>query len=190
MRVHLKRLVVLLQHKWFVFWECVPERLFWLGLVHDLSKFLPVELGPYSRWFYGPVLKAAGAQLFGFEPGDTVQLHTNPGVELYLQRIEDNMMVLRQPEDKLAFDYAWNHHQKHNKHHWQYWVILLDHPQMVDQVTLPMPERYRREMLCDWRGAERSDSNGKTVRAWYLECRDKMILHPETRAWIEKELRI
>ena len=27
---------------------------------------------------------------------------------------------------KLKFDFAWLHHQKSNKHHWQYWLLQLD----------------------------------------------------------------
>ncbi len=88
---------------------------------------------------------------------------------------------------KEAFDAAWNHHQKANKHHWQYWCLAMDDdPDLV----LPMPDRYRREMLADWRGAGRAYTGSDNTREWYLERRDKMRakLHPETRAWIEGEL--
>jgi hypothetical protein len=50
-----------------------------------------------------------------------------------------------------------------------------------------MPDKYRREMLADWRGAGRALGKPDT-QAWYAANRDKMKLHPETRAWIEQQL--
>ena len=38
----------LLRHKWFVFIECCKQGIFWRGLVHDCSKFLPDEFFPYA----------------------------------------------------------------------------------------------------------------------------------------------
>jgi hypothetical protein len=53
---------------------------------------------------------------------------------------------------------------------------------------LPMPDRYRREMLADWRGAGRAINGYEDAAGWYAKNRDKMQLHPETRAWIEQQL--
>jgi hypothetical protein len=44
------------------------------------------------------------------------------------------------------FDIAWNHHQKHNPHHWEYWMLIDDNKVIV----LDMPIEYIIEMLCDW----------------------------------------
>lgn len=33
--------------------ECFQEGLYWRGLTHDLSKFLPSEFFPYAKYFYG-----------------------------------------------------------------------------------------------------------------------------------------
>ena len=52
---------------------------------------------------------------------------------------------------------------------------------------LPMPDRYRREMLADWRGAGRAYGNPDT-RKWYEKHKHKIIIHAETRAWIESQL--
>lgn len=52
-----------------------------------------------------------------------------------------------------------------------------------------MPDVYRREMLADWRGAGRATGNPDT-KAWYLKNRHNMRLHPDTRVWIERELKI
>ena len=86
------------------------------------------------------------------------------------------------------FDVAWNHHQKHNKHHWQYWVLINDSskPQIR---ALPMPERYILEMVADWRGAGRAYGKNDTI-VWYLNHHDDQIMHPDTRARVEHLLGI
>jgi len=42
----------LIRHKWFVMLECFKEGLYWQGIIHDLSKFLPSKLFPYANFFY------------------------------------------------------------------------------------------------------------------------------------------
>lgn len=83
-----------------------------------------------------------------------------------------------------AFDRAWNHHQKRGPHHWQYYLLPLDDG---GTKVLPMPDKYRREMLADWRGAGLALGKPNT-RGWYEANRDNMILHSETREWIESRL--
>lgn len=86
------------------------------------------------------------------------------------------------------FDVAWNAHQKRNKHHWQYWVLINDRSE--PQITaLSMPERYIREMVADWRGAGRAYGNTDTV-AWYRENASKQLMHPDTRRRVEELLGI
>lgn len=41
------------RHKAFVLVEAFRLGIFWRGLTHDLSKFLPDEFLPYARHFYG-----------------------------------------------------------------------------------------------------------------------------------------
>jgi hypothetical protein len=83
-----------------------------------------------------------------------------------------------------AFDTAWNAHQKRNKHHWQYWMLTFD---KGNTELLDMPDVYRREMLADWMGAGKALGKPK-VWEWYAVNKDKMRLHAETRAWIERQL--
>ena len=83
-----------------------------------------------------------------------------------------------------AFDFAWLLHQKRNKHHWQWWTLPEDGGGLK---VLEMPLRYRKEMLCDWRGAGRAYGTPDTKR-WWEKNKDKMQLHPNTRKWIEKNL--
>lgn len=50
-----------------------------------------------------------------------------------------------------------------------------------------MPLRYRKEMLADWRGTGRSLGMPDT-RAWYEKNKAVMVMHPETRRWIEENI--
>ena len=83
------------------------------------------------------------------------------------------------------FDYAWLSHQHNNPHHWQYWMLRGDDGWTK---TLPMPHEYRLEMLCDWRGAGRAIKGRDETKDWYAANKEKMVLHPETRAWVEEQL--
>jgi len=47
-----KYLLYVIRHKYYVFIECRKEGLIWQGIVHDLSKFNPVEFIPYTDRFF------------------------------------------------------------------------------------------------------------------------------------------
>ena len=85
---------------------------------------------------------------------------------------------------RAAFAQAKMIHQHRNKHHWQFWVFITDCGEFQ---CLPIPDIYRRELLADWRGA--GQSMGKPdLLGWYTACRETMLFHPETRAWLEAQL--
>lgn len=50
---YFKYLGYILKHKWYVGVECFKHGLFYQGIVHDISKFLPSEFFPYAEYFYG-----------------------------------------------------------------------------------------------------------------------------------------
>lgn len=53
MNKHWKYLSYIFRHKWFVLvagWKIGAP--LWRLIIHDWSKFLPSEWGPYSNWFY------------------------------------------------------------------------------------------------------------------------------------------
>lgn len=93
-----KYLWYVIRHKWFVFIECCRYGLFWRGIKHDWSKFLPSEFIPYARHFYGPKPQKRDETGY-YKPTDT----GDP-----------------------AFDFAWLLHQKRNRHHWQWWILPED----------------------------------------------------------------
>lgn len=159
MMKHVRYLKSVLRHKWYVFLACLQLRVpLWWAVLHDWDKFLPSMWLPYAQYFYGDK-ERRGAD----------GTYKNDGLDR-------------------AFDRAWNGHQKRNKHHWQYWVLYRDDGSVE---ALPMPDRHRREMLADWRGAGRAyipDWHPSDTRLWYKRNCDQMVLHPETRGWIEAQL--
>lgn len=163
---HLKYLRNILRHKWFVFVECCKLGIPWLGVVHDWTKFLPSEWIAYARYFFGKYPSEYDIATGGYNGRET---RSSESVER-------------------DFDLAWLHHQHRNKHHWQRWLMTLDSSRSDGKmVALPMPDKYRREMLADWRGAGRAYGNPNTAE-WYREHRNEIILHPETREWVDRQL--
>jgi hypothetical protein len=75
---------------------------------------------------------------------------------------------------------AWQHHWTHNAHHWQHWCGG------DGRFLMPMPERYAREMVADWCGAGRAYTGTWDVATWYARNRQHMILHADTRAFVEQ----
>lgn len=159
MKAHLSYLVYVLKHKWFVFVECCKLGIPLLGVFHDWSKFLPSEWFAYVNHFHGPKAKQWRDKTGYYKPTDT---------------------------GDSAFDFAWFLHQKRNKHHWQWWIL----PENVrGHKAMPMPSRYRREMLADWRGAGRAQGKTDAV-AWYKKNGQKMKLHLSTELWVARQLRV
>lgn len=138
---HYSYLLYLLKHKWFVFQAgrklSVP---LWRLIIHDYSKFMPVEWFEYVDFFYSD---------------------------------KDN---------KKGFDRAWLHHQHLNPHHWQYWLLTKDNGKTK---ILEMPENYAREMVADWAGAGKAINDKWDVWEWYEKSKSKIILHPQTRLFVE-----
>jgi hypothetical protein len=109
-KIHWQYLKAVLRHKWFVFWACLQMGVpIWSAILHDWDKFTPEEWLAYARYFYGPKVEVPNTSIF--KDGKFVPL-------------------MEAPEDvKRAFDYAWNLHQKRNKHHWQFWLLRFDKPE-------------------------------------------------------------
>lgn len=92
------------------------------------------------------------------------------------------------PSAQAAFNLAWNHHQKRNRHHYQYYILRNDDGR---EFLLEMSALDRREMLADW--ASFSLKFGKTVkdtRDWYLKGAQQKAINPNTRTWIHHYLEI
>lgn len=168
MNKHLKYLAYVLRHKWYVWQEMyqvwrnnpLQVRLLWAGIVHDLSKFSSAEWGPYVDYFHGGPYPERNY-------GDMRNALDDKYTQGWVQA---------------RFDAAWNHHQKCNPHHWQYWVLQRDDGTVE---ALEIPERYMVEMICDWRGAGRAITGKDDLIKWYAKNRDKIVLHPNTRRRVD-----
>ncbi len=89
---------------------------------------------------------------------------------------------------KRSFDYAWLHHQNHNKHHWQYWVLIKDDPDIKGRIReepLEMPFKYVVEMIADWWSFSWKNNNLEEIFSWYDAHRESILLHPKTRNLVE-----
>lgn len=86
---------------------------------------------------------------------------------------------------------AWLHHKGRNKHHLEYWI---DYPTAAEgkdpMVGMRMPEKYVAEMICDRMAASKvyAGKNYDQAYPWnyYIKGKDHYLLHPETRAQMEK----
>lgn len=65
------------------------------------------------------------------------------------------------------FNYAWNHHQKCNPHHWQYWILIKD--DLGVSIPLDIPYLYIIEMICDWWSFSWSKDNLFEIFSWYSD---------------------
>ena len=191
-----KYLWYVIRHKWFVFVECCKDGIAWQGLVHDLSKLRLSEFMPYATHFYGKVSKNCYncKHLIGNQCDFT---YSGIGIGDQAPECKDYESTgLQLGRDKTGyykptdtgdhdFDFAWLLHQKRNRHHWQWWILPEDSGGLK---VLEMPVKYRKEMICDWRGAGRAQRNKTTTKEWYEVNKHKMQLGSITREWIEQML--
>lgn len=144
---YLKYIAYVIKHKHYVMLECIKLGIPLRGILHDLHKFLPSELIPYAKYYYGKERN---------------------------EKLDEQM------------DIAWLKHQNRGKHHWQYWCLIEEDTNTIK--AMPMPDKYRKEMLADWIGAGKASKSGLTTKEWYYANRDYMTLHPATKYWIEQQL--
>ena len=163
MRRHLKYLSYVLRHKLFVFFECFFRYgLIWQGLIHDWHKFLPSEWSGYVTRFGGDDGGKSGRDKTGYYDPSKIE---NP-----------------------EFSFSLFLHIRRGMHHWQWWIEpRVDENGNQVLVMKDIPIKYRKEMICDWHGAGRAQGKDD-VLGFYQANKDKMLLHPDTRSWIEKEI--
>lgn len=83
---------------------------------------------------------------------------------------------------KEDFDKAWNHHQKCNPHHWQYWVLVNDEE---GTKALDMPQEYIIEMICDWWSFSHKQNKLAEIFSWYEKQKSNQILSDKTKKEVE-----
>ena len=90
---------------------------------------------------------------------------------------------------------AWLHHKGRNRHHFEYWIdYCLREDGSVYIGGCKMPKKYVAEMFCDRIAACRVYQKEKYTDAspweYYQRSKDHYLMHPETRALLEKLLRM
>lgn len=150
---HLK---TILHHKSLVRRNCFKVGLYWQGIVHDWSKYSPIEFFMGVKYYQGGVRSPN----FGEKEAN-------------------------------GYSSAWLHHKGRNKHHFEYWI---DYP--VDPTKglqgMKMPTKYVVEMFCDRMAASKnynkSSYTDKDSLEYYNRNKEHYVMHPETRALLEKLL--
>lgn len=166
---YLRYLRYIILHKWFVFMAGLKTKApFWNLLIHDHSKFRADEFLAYTDWFYDKPLQER----------ETHKAFATFGV------------VEAAPFGYFAkdrFNKAWLLHCHRNPHHWNFWVFT---DEAGNSWPLPMPDELIREMVADWMGASRAINGKWAAKAWYLNNRDKIKLHPDTKFVVEVLLNV
>jgi len=150
----------LIKHCWYVRKMCWKNGLYWQGLVHDLSKWRPSEFIPYARFFYGDYPE-----------------------ELNMYEKIYHWTLKTKKDIQHDFDVAWLKHIHRNPHHWQYWILLED---SGGEIAMEMPEKYVKEMLCDWWGASVATGNGGNSKDWYEKVKKDTKMADSTQKYFEK----
>jgi len=160
MKSWVKYFQYLLRHKWFVFLECKKRGLFFRGLLHDWSKFLPDEFLAYARFFYG-------------------RDSTHESRESRYQSIKWTQRY---------FQRAWQKHLMRNKHHWQNWINIQDGGTQVI-LEMPKKYTVEMVCDWIGAGRAQGYYNPKKpmeeVYNWWIDNSREVVLHPHTRRYVE-----
>ncbi len=142
-------------HKKLVLSYCFKVGLYRQGLMHDLSKYAPVEFMAGARYFQG------------FQSPNNMERKVK------------------------GYSSAWLHHKGRNKHHLEYWIdYAFGEPSGLS--GMEMPVKYVVEMFCDRIAASRTyrkaEYRGSDPYDYYMRSRDAYVMHPNTRALLERML--
>lgn len=194
MRRHWAYFKAVLKHKRYVFLACLQFHVpIWSAILHDWDKFLPDEWFAYARTFYKPDGTKQYVENVDFAHAWMLHQHRNKHHWQYWVKIsarnvygfgrEQNVLIWDRGEAQLVVQ---SKDWLFPKNSW-----VLRNLESVEFTPVPMPDRARREMLADWFGAGRAYNPKWTPlepRKWYEKNKEKIKLHPDTRAWVENQL--
>jgi hypothetical protein len=97
---------------------------------------------------------------------------------------QGNKSPIDAEKELTGYSIAWQHHKGRNPHHWEYWIDNL----YKGGTPIKMPEKYLKEMICDWIGAGKVyNKNNNWTQKEPLNFLNKkiankeIVLHPETQ---------
>jgi hypothetical protein len=207
MRRHIAYGKYLLNHRWFVFWALMQHvtwaspalslKIIWRGIKHDWHKFLPDEWLPYARYFYNPDgSKAQRRDKTGYyKAAETGNDAFDMAWLLHQKRADHHWQWWTLPLDDGGLKVLNMSHLARIEMHSD-WIGAGKAQKVsnIDDKKLELKRRVTKGEL------SKSDSEAELktfveeVAAfdrtweWYAKNKDKMQLHEDTRAWIEKEL--
>lgn len=95
-------------------------------------------------------------------------------------------------KEEKGYSPAWLHHKGRNKHHYEYWMDVSSAADNWRIVGVKMPVNYLVEMVMDriaaskiYQGKNYTDAAPYT---YFSRNKDVVIMHPETKAMLEKIL--
>lgn len=94
--------------------------------------------------------------------------------------------------EDIGYSSAWLHHKGRNKHHFEYWIDYST--KAIDGGMAPskMPKKYVVEMFMDRIAASKTYEKEKYTDShplkYYQSGKCEILMHPETRALLEKLL--
>ena len=163
MKQYIQYMKYLLKHKWYVTIECFREGLYWRGLVHDMSKFLPSEFIPYANFFYTKRRESSGY----YKPTDTGDKKFDFAWLLHQKRNKHHWQWWVLPEDDGGLK-----------------VLCMESTYITEMICDWIGAGKAQGFF-----SPKNDRYYET-RIWYKQNKDKMNLHYATRAQIERELEV
>lgn len=91
----------------------------------------------------------------------------------------------RDNSSELLYRQAWNHHQKCNPHHSQYWVLIKDNGELE---PLDIPIAYLVEMVCDWWSFAWMKGDKNEIFEWYAKEGPKKLFTDYSKSLLEEIL--
>ena len=161
MKQYLNYLWYILKHKYYVSVECFKEGLYWRGLVHDLSKFLPDEFIPYANFFYNKPRDNTGY----YKPTETGDEAFDFAWLLHQKRNKHHWQWWISPEDGRGIK-----------------VLCMESLYITEMICDWVGAGKAQGFF-----SPKNDRYFET-RKWYLANKDKMNLHYATRAQINRTL--
>lgn len=150
------------------------------------NRYQPVPLSVYWKYFKYINIHKFYAFIEGVKKGCFIHAFTHdlskflPSEFIPYARYYYGVSTCEEARElcKEKYDRAWLIHQNRNCHHWNHWVDDMG-------VAHQMPTRCIHHMIIDWEAVGRKFDNDD-ARTYYLREKDKMNLHPKTRAIVER----
>lgn len=182
-----KHFKTITKHRWEVCKACFHVGLFKQGLLHDLSKYSPVEFITSAKYYQGnrsPI--NAEKEDKGYSLAWQHHKGRNPHHWEYWvdnlgpKRIETVGVFtpsIRTPDDI------------YNTNSWNGKQVVKGYDYVSKPTAIEMPYNYVLEMICDWIGAgkvyEGKNWTNKSPLTYYEKNKKEMLLNDKTRKLIE-----